>query len=104
MTEPDTSLALYDRPMFYQPALGREFALKLAYRQRETPPDNTFPNFGPFWSGGWVEYVEVTPDFGVTDYTAYSATRHVGVVDLRDSERADEAAQLVDDLAQLGEG
>ncbi len=79
VTEPDTSLALYDTPMFYQPGLGGEFALKLAYRQRESrSTDNTFPNFGPYWSGGWVDFVDVTPAGGVTDYSAYSATNFVG--------------------------
>ena len=79
MTEPETSLALYDKPMFYQPAYGPEFALKLAYRQRDLrPQDNTYANFGPYWSGGWVDFVEVTPEAGVTDYSAYTATNYVG--------------------------
>src|SRR5207249_6263417 len=80
VTEPDTSLALYDKPLFYQSALGGEFALMLAYRQRESrSSDNSVPNFGPYWSGGWVEFVDVKPDSGVTDYSAYSATNLVGV-------------------------
>jgi RHS repeat-associated protein len=79
VTEPDTSLALYDVPFFYQPARGEEFRLKLAYRQRDSRTfDNQFPNFGPYWSGGWVEFVEVTPNTGVSDYSAYDATRFVG--------------------------
>ncbi|MES3030935.1 MAG: RHS repeat-associated core domain-containing protein [Patescibacteria group bacterium] len=79
VTEPDTSLALYDTPFFYRPARGEEFKLKLSYRQRDSRTyDDQYPGFGPYWSGGWVEFLEINPDAGITDYSSYNATRFVG--------------------------